>query len=513
MGNVFCTTSENPEMNVEKYVFTVVLYTTHFRDVLYLRAPLNTTMSDQPTLYPFDDLPLLTSDLLSPKKTQKKAPKEVVEHIYTVGEFLDVVNQKIKSIETTIQGEIGKVDVRGAAVYFTLNDKKEKATLSCIVWRNKLNSMGIELREGLEVKVVGHPTIYKPMGKFSLEVQYITPIGEGALKLAFEKLKRDLEAKGYFNEARKRPLPRYPQKIGLITSMSGEAQRDFITHLGTYGLKVYFYDVRVEGVKSIPSVVSAIQWFNEHDTGVEVLVVTRGGGSLESLQAFNSEEVAKAIFSSRIPVISAIGHERDVTIADHVADCRASTPTHAGKMLSEYWSLAAQTIETYEQNISAVFKNRCSRLKEILTHYEATWITGFMRSIYARRERLATLESSLTGSFRHIFQRLEFIEKTFAMNHLKLQTSINTVSQNLMRAEQELINGAECYHSFLIKYLDHLNNGLILSDPELKLKQGYSITKNSAGNVLKDPAATMKGDIITVQLYKGSLTSKVEKNT
>jgi exodeoxyribonuclease VII large subunit len=172
--------------------------------------------------------------------------------------------------------------------------------LNCLVWLSRLNSLGIELKEGLEVKIQGYPDVYPGTGRLTFKANVITPVGEGALKLAFEKLKRDLEAQGYFRPERKQPLPQHTERIGLITSESGVVIRDFLTGLGKHGQKVSFYDVRVEGMQAIENIVTAIQWFNEHTHDIQVLVIARGGGSLERLQPFNSLEVAKAIYSSKI---------------------------------------------------------------------------------------------------------------------------------------------------------------------------------------------------------------------
>jgi exodeoxyribonuclease VII large subunit len=244
---------------------------------------------------------------------------EAGERAINVGEYIRTLNTLLRPVEAVVQGEINRVTERGVGIYFTLRDKKENAVLNCVVWRNRLNSMGIDLKEGMEVKVAGYTEVYALYGKLSFMTQYIVPVGEGALKLASEKLKKELEQAGYFDLHRKRALSPHVQNIGLITSDGSAAQKDFLTHLGQHGYKIRFYDVRVEGIKSVENIVQAIRWFNEHTSDTEVLVLTRGGGSLESLQAFNTLEVARAIYSSKIPVLAAIGHEQDMTVADLVA--------------------------------------------------------------------------------------------------------------------------------------------------------------------------------------------------
>ncbi|MFW5704043.1 MAG: exodeoxyribonuclease VII large subunit [Patescibacteria group bacterium] len=295
----------------------------------------------------------------------------------TVAQFLDSINELISPLETIVQGEISSLQERGSAVYFTLSDKDEKAVLNCLIWKNKARALGFELKEGMEVKVSGHPNIYKPFGKFSLQADYVSPVGEGALKQALERLMQQLRNDGYFALERKRPLPRFPRTIGLISSEFGDAKKDFLTHLGQHGHRILFYDVRVEGVQSIASIVQAIRWFNEQTNDVELLILTRGGGSLESLQAFNSLEVAQAIFGSRIPVLSAVGHENDTSVSDLVADVRASTPTHAGRMLAEQWTAAQQQLTGVEQVLLGRYQALLRDLNTRLSMCEETMLRSY----------------------------------------------------------------------------------------------------------------------------------------
>ncbi len=356
------------------------------------------------------------------------------DKVYGIGEFLENINLLLAPIHITIQGEINSVTERGSAVYFTLSDPKEKATLNCIVWKNKMRSFGFDLREGLEVKVVGAPNIYKPFGKFSFTADYISPVGEGALKQALELLKKQLEADGYFAPERKRPIPPYVQSIGLITSEHGDAKKDFLTHVGSHGMSVRFFDVRVEGAQSIPSIVQAIRWFNEQMPDTEVLVLTRGGGSLESLQSFNSLEVARAIFSSRIPVLSAVGHENDVSIADLVADLRASTPTHAGKILGTPWEQAEEKIDTIQNDMLYAFRHTAHKLNLKLQSVQ-------QQMLYAYEQRLRDTRQFI-DSVGHILQLADpkhLMKQGYSLLYTqtgKLITSVATVSsQDIIEAQ------------------------------------------------------------------------------
>ncbi len=285
----------------------------------------------------------------------------------TVSQFLEAVNVNMRQYKVTIAGEVtGRINRRGGVTYFTIHDQEEEASLNCMGFNSIMDKLGIELEEGMAIKVSGYPEIWKRSGMFSFKAFGIMLAGEGTLKRQFEALKRKLEAEGLFSDEYKKPLPSFIKSVGLITAQDREAQNDFTKHLSRQGLDIVLYDVRVEGAQAVEQVCEAIRWFNENAPETEVLVVTRGGGSLESLSAFNSEDIARAIFASRIPVITAIGHERDVTIADFVADVRASTPTDAAKIISADWQSAPMTLQNIAQslhtNISALFADLKQRM-------------------------------------------------------------------------------------------------------------------------------------------------------
>ncbi len=441
----------------------------------------------------------------------KPLPKKDIEKIYSVSEFIDHINNIVKPIECIVQGEISQVTERGTAVYFTLSDKKEKAALSCIVWRAKLNSFGITLKEGLEVKIVGAANIYKPTGRFSLMANYITPVGEGALKQAFEQLKRKLQLEGYFDTARKRSVPQYVQSLGLVTSDMADAKKDFLTHLGNFGIKIYFYDVRVEGVKSVDSIVNALRWFNENAADVEVLVLTRGGGSLESLQSFNSEPVAKAIYSSRIPIISAVGHENDVTIADLVADLRASTPTDAGKILSEHWNQALIKVDEIDISISAIFRKICNDLTNRLENIQQNIIFGFKRTLERESDKIVSIDRSLSASFQKILRDFKYITDRFTYNFNQFTNKWIDSKKRIDEYEKYLFDFSSRWYKSLNKYIDIHERTLSASDPDLKLKQGYSIAFDKNRKVIKSVDMVAITDTVTIKLHTGEIIATVDK--
>jgi exodeoxyribonuclease VII large subunit len=404
------------------------------------------------------------------------------ETVLSVSEFLDLVNDLVKPLKVSVTGEVTSAQQRGNSIYFTISDKLEKAVLNCYMYRSNPAYYLSILKEGAEVELSGSGSIYKPFGKFTLNVSQVTPVGEGALKAAYEALKKELEIKGYFDEERKREIPPFVKKIGLITSEFGDARKDFITHLGNHGLEIFFKDVRVEGMYAVQSISDAIKYMNATFPNMQALVITRGGGSLESLQAFNSLEVSEAIFSSRIPVISAVGHENDITIADLVADVRASTPTHAGKILAEPWLLAQDTVNRIESNILHLFSLATETIEREMTMIFDRALQKFSHNLVHKQQMLSLVESNMFGHFKTVFAHYRELE------HMYAHRSADWIT-------------------FIGKRLDMYDQVLTLSNPEKRLKQGYSITRNQQGRVVKSISQVSEKETLTIQVADGTISS------
>jgi exodeoxyribonuclease VII large subunit len=388
------------------------------------------------------------------------------EDVLSVSQFLDQLNLTLEPNRVTVQGELGRIDVREKAVYFSIKDKDDGSLLSCFAWKWDMDKFGSNFEEGMEVKILGFPKIYKPNGRLSFQVENMTPVGEGALKKAYDLLVKRLQDLGYFAEERKQTLPSYVKKIGLITSEQADAKKDFLTHLGQHNFQIYFYDVRVEGLRAVEEIIKAIKWLNENGENIEVLVLTRGGGSYESLQAFNSEAVAKAIYASKIPVVSAIGHENDETISDLVADFRASTPTDAGKVLAQPWLRARQAINHYQSNILSALAREIRQKDETLKQFGQRVVSSFDRILIARKKQVETLNLGL-------------------------------------------VNTAGAWLKFLNNKLKTADEKLELVDPAQKLKQGYSLVFNQNGKVVKSVESLLEGDELDITFFKGKTKSKI----
>lgn len=251
--------------------------------------------------------------------------------ILSVSEFNDLVNSTLGDNigEALVQGEISDLRFsQGKWVSFSLKD--EESILPCFAPKEKIS---IPLEEGIKVKILGRPRIYAKRGLYSFQIIAVQAIGEGSIKKAFQELLIKLEKEGLFRQDLKLPLPEFPDSIGIITSLDGAAITDVKKILSQrWGdFKLFIKPVNVQGIKSEQDVINAINYFNHH-LPVDVIILTRGGGSMEDLQAFNSELMARSVFASKIPIIAAIGHERDITIVELVADKRASTPSNAAQL-------------------------------------------------------------------------------------------------------------------------------------------------------------------------------------
>lgn len=438
-------------------------------------------------------------------------PDFLADATFTVSEFLDFTNSLLQPIKATIQGEITSVSHRANATYFSLNDKQEKAKLDCVIWKFRLRQLSFPLEEGQEVQILGSPNIYKPFGKFSLVVDQVSPVGEGALKQAFEKLKQKLEQAGFFSQERKRALPEYPERIGIITSEFGDAIKDFRTHLGEFGFQLQLCDARVEGLQAIDSIVKAIRAFNEQTAPVEVIVLTRGGGSLESLQAFNSEEVAKAIYSSRIPVVSAVGHENDVTIADLVADVRASTPTDAGKILSKNWRALERQLDTTEDLLESVMRGIFTQVKEKIASLDRSIEQSMEHRLSQQRQKLANLQILLLNNIQRFFDRVRVLSARFQMNFVVFGRGLQRLQDEVSRHERGLIRDFGVQLKRKQEKMKHLTAQLRLSDPEQKLKQGYSIVQKDNGELVCRDDQISVGDRLRIKMYQALVHTAVEK--
>lgn len=412
---------------------------------------------------------------------------ENVDQTLSVSQFLDGLNVELSGMAARVQGEVSSVDVRERVVYFTLKDSKDESTLNCLIFRYQYDISGVQIAAGDEIIVEGVPEIYKPSGRLSMKVGMIELFGEGALKKAYDALKVKLEQEGWFAPERKRVLPEFPERIALITSEQGAAIGDFTMNLGAQGFKVDFYPTSVEGKKAVFEIIKALQYFNQRAEKYDVLVVVRGGGSLESLQAFNNEALVREVANSKIPTLLGVGHEKDVTLAALVADVMVSTPTATAKELRAHFDAARQLVRHFEVHLPALFHQKLSDVKNTLA-LESEALLGYLHNF---REMVATL-------------RQDLVERLFL-----IQASLEQKVELLRQGRKSLENGFGAILQRISEHIKHCSERLEQYDPTRVLKLGYSLVRKGT-SVVKNISDVRIGDILDIQLSQGKLKTKVE---
>ncbi len=391
-------------------------------------------------------------------------------HILTITQLTSQIKSLLEGSfpDVWVEGEISNLSIpQSGHAYFTLKDQESQ--IRAVLFRSSQRFLKFTLQHGMQVICRGRVSVYEPRGEYQLILDYIEPKGVGALQLAFEQLKARLEKEGLFDLDHKKPLPVLPRRIGIITSPSGAAIRDMLRVIKRRHpkMRILLYPVPVQGVEAAPAIVEALRYFNSVQN-VDVLIVGRGGGSLEDLWAFNEEEVARAIYASRLPVISAVGHETDYTIADFVSDLRAPTPSAAAEMVAE-------SEENFRVAIGALESRLVRSVKQILEQVRSS-LRENLRILGDPRRRL-----------EQFGQRLDDLVHRMAV----------AISHQVSRDRARL--------AALAAGLDHLN-------PLAILARGYSITRDyKTGAVLKDVNEIKDGDYLSTKLNKGVVVSRVEK--
>lgn len=413
-----------------------------------------------------------------------------------------------------VQGEIS--NARPAAsghLYFVLKD--EKAQIRCVCFKGQARGIKFRVEDGIQVNVRGSISVYEARGEYQIYVESMEPLGRGALQLAFEQLKKQLEKEGLFDAARKKPLPLLPRRIGLVTSPTGAAVRDVVRILTRRFPNVHLtlYPVRVQGEGSAGEIVAALKYFNEHELA-DVIIVGRGGGSLEDLWSFNEESVARAIAASKIPIVSGVGHETDFTIADFVADLRASTPSAAAELVVQTRQEFDLRIADRLESLESLIKYRLVSLGRRLHELGAS--RGFKRPqdiLRQRRQRADELTARLATSLR---KRLEFTYKRIANARLKIahfdfRVKIAQLRHRVENREAELGVRADRLLRGKRERLEKLSLQLQERGPLKALERGYAIVTDDAGQILRDAGKVAVGDAVGIRLHRGSLVTEVKR--
>jgi len=447
-------------------------------------------------------------EVINSKIPEAKLP----EFIFSVSEFLEAVNITLSRLGTVrIQGEVSEMRHRGSVVYFTLKDTSgTEGIMKCVLWASKYEREYQYLEDGMEVVVDAWPELYTKFGAFNVRVEKIEPIGAGALQKAFEILQKKLETKGYFSAERKRPLPHIIQRIGVITSEKGEAINDFLKNIGAYGFEIIIRDVRVEGDQAEESIMAAFHEFNSQRSDLDVLCLIRGGGGLENLKAFNTERVAEAVVSSRIPVLTGIGHERDVTIASLSSDADFSTPTKVADAIRRSREEVLRVVEKESDVLVLRVGDILRETSRAFTILEED-IKQLPPAILERTQmRISAGARQLETALGKIFAEYRALEHAFMNAAHSLENRIQKIKHAFMIGTGRMANMLGQALRAGDTRVAVAEAALLPLDPVAPLRRGYSIAYGKNGKVIKSVKDVMVGEHIEVQLYKGTLKSKVE---
>lgn len=430
--------------------------------------------------------------------------------VYTVAQVNSLVKDVLQAnlpSWLTIKGEITDwKQHQSGHCYFSLKD--EESILPCAMWRGNISKVKFKPGNGLAVLVTGSIDLYVPQGRYKLIVDEMIPAGMGALQLAFEQMVRKLEAEGLFSESHKKPLPKYPQRIGILTSESGAALHDIADSIHNRWpcTRLALYPVPVQGPGAAEAIAAAIADVNRRNDRLklDVLIVGRGGGSLEDLWAFNEEVLARAIFASQIPIISAVGHEVDVTVADLVADARASTPTKAGVAAVPNMEDVLSDLQHQERRLAGSVRSRFELCREYLQTILANSVfRNPLLMVRNREQHLDDLGWDLGDAMRRVF-----FDAQKQVQDCQEQVARIEPHRLLGRMTVELNNLAGRSLAGLIQVLNRKNlqitaqeNCLAGLNPKSVLNRGYSITLNKqTGRVIRTADDVKAGDVLLTEL-------------
>ena len=415
--------------------------------------------------------------------------------VFTVAELT-------RSIRGTLETKFGAVWVQGEISnyklhpsghqYFTLKD--QRAQIACVIWRDTMAPLRQPLVDGAQVQVYGTVTVFEARGQYQLNVQILQPRGIGVLQAKFEALKRKLEAEGLFAPERKRPLPKFPRRIGIVTSPTGAAIRDVLNVLRRRApwLQILINPVRVQGAGAAQEIAVAIREFalpNEAFAPLDLMVVTRGGGSIEDLWEFNEEIVARAIFNSAVPIVSAVGHEIDFTICDFVADLRAPTPSAAAELIVPDIIDFRRRIDGCTRTLARQLLSRVRDAQQRLDHVGETLHRCLMHKIDSYRRGLVHIAAALQA--RSPARELMMRRNRFA-----------DLQRRLIACPGHLLENAS--HRFR-----HIEGILRVLGPDATLRRGYSITTNERGKIICTVAAVRPIMKIRTRVSDGEFGSEI----
>jgi exodeoxyribonuclease VII large subunit len=436
--------------------------------------------------------------------------------IYSVYDITSEIKQSLDRLGIVwVRGEISNFKHHSSGhMYFSLKDQRAQMKAAC--FRN--NNMYLKFRpeDGMEVIVRGRLSVYEPRGDYQIIVEYLEPVGLGSLQLAFDQLKEKLRKEGLFDELHKIPLPLLPRKVGIVTSPTGAAIQDILRILKrrNASMDVLIFPARVQGAGAAEEIAAGIRYLNSR-RDIDVIIAGRGGGSIEDLWAFNEEIVARAIYQSELPLISAVGHEVDFTIADFAADMRAPTPSAAAEMVSGAREDLRATVTSLRGRLFQAVRRGVERRRlhlERLVHNKAFAVTpNKIRDLQQRFDDEAMLLAQAMRHFGYTVRRREQVLSA-RLHTLDLRRLIHHKKEILAYGRQRLFSGIKTRLNAERARFEFAVGKIGALSPLAILQRGFALCRDATGAIIKNAADVSCGDNVSVTLASGSLECEVKKN-
>ncbi|MCY7079937.1 exodeoxyribonuclease VII large subunit [Streptococcus oralis subsp. tigurinus] len=433
--------------------------------------------------------------------------------VTTLTKYLKMKFDKDPYLERVyLTGQVSNFRKRPTHQYFSLKD--DHAVIQATIWSGIYQKLGFDLEEGMKINVIGRVQVYEPSGSYSIIIEKAEPDGVGALAIQFEQLKKKLTEEGLFQERFKQPLPQFPKRIGVVTSRSGAVIRDIITTVSRRfpGVDILLYPTKVQGDGAAEEIARNIARANQRED-LDVLIIGRGGGSIEDLWAFNEEIVVRAIFESRLPVISSVGHETDVTLADFVADRRAATPTAAAELATPVTKLDVLAhLQNQEKRMATAVQNVLSRKKEALKKCSQSVIFRQPERLYdGYLQRLDQLQLRLKQSLRtRISDNKQLVQaRTHKLVQLSPVTKIQRYQDRLSQLDKLLRSQMALVYDAKVAEVKRLSEALLMLDTSRIVARGYAIVKKEE-SVVDSVEMLNKKDQVTLLMRDGQVELEVK---
>ena len=411
-----------------------------------------------------------------------------------------------------LTGQVSNFRKRPTHQYFSLKD--DRAVIQATIWSGIYQKLGFDLEEGMKINVIGRVQVYEPSGSYSIIIEKAEPDGVGALALQFEQLKKKLSEEGLFQDRFKQAIPQFAKRIGVVTSRSGAVIQDIITTVSRRfpGVEIILYPTKVQGEGAAEEIARNIAKANERDD-LDVLIIGRGGGSIEDLWAFNEEIVVRAIFESHLPIISSVGHETDVTLADFVADKRAATPTAAAELATPVTKLDLLTyLKNQEKRMATAVQNTLSKKKEALRTLSQSVIFRQPERLYdGYLQRVDQLQLRLKQSINTelVRQQQKVIEQVHRLEQLSPINKVHRYQDRLLQLEKLLRSQMAVVYDAKVAEVKRLSEALLMLDTSRIVARGYAIVKKE-DTVVSSANDLKKNDQVMLMMRDGHVELEVK---